>query len=212
MSSIIESFAVASLVGVGVKLIIPGEVVKTLRATCFRGKGLARAGNSCRWDSPSEMIGDMLFREPFLDIVAESIRENASSLEEGYLDSVAVTFAPEVPVGWVTALPREQVNGAKLHLAKIGERARGMVVAVDDREHPAPLTNLIHLKVGFRSDFKSRSEVAVRILGMGIGPDLGTLEDDVAGPFRIDNEIEPRKVVFFQPHHAGGSTIVLLEP
>lgn len=210
MNSIIESFAIAGLVGVGIKLIIPREVVRQLTATCFRGKSLARAGNSCRWDSPMEMIQDALFQERFLDIVAESIRENETRLTEGYVESVDVTFDEDVPVGWVTALPRERINGAQLHLAKIGERARGLVVSVNDREHPAPLTNTIHFKIAFAYNFKSRDEVAVRILGMGIGPDLGDLAGDLAGPIRVANEREARRMIFFLPEHAGGADIVPL--
>lgn len=180
----------------GLRLIIPGEVVKTLLETCFRGKKIARSGNSFRWDSPEEMVQDPVFLHRFLYILLASLEENGVKVRDGYEEDVTVQFDPETPIGWAGAVSRDCVNGARLHLAKLGDQDRGMFVAADDVDHPAPLTNLISLKIGCKPDFKNADELAVRILDVRIGPDL----DSIATPVR------------FHPHHVGGSDIIPMEP
>ncbi len=211
-SIIIEGLTIASLAGIGIKLIFPEETVKLLRRTVFRGKEFARAGNSSRWGSPEEMAADPLFLERFLDIVSASIAENRSLLHVGYHESVDIPFDHDTPVGWVNALPRELVNGAKVHIAKLSQTASAMVVALGDLAHPAPLTNLLHMQLGYKLDFKCQSEIAIRVLDMGIGPDLGPLEGDLKGPILVSGELTPRKMIFFLPEHAGGTDIIPLEP
>ncbi|MCK9360898.1 hypothetical protein M0Q28_01580 [Patescibacteria group bacterium] len=214
MPSIIKSLTIAALASLGIstKLIIPSEVVKALRTTCFRGKELARAGNSCRYNTPEEMVEDPLFLEPFCENALEAIREYWPLMLAGFREVVPFQFAPDTAIGWLPAVEREKVNGAKLHLAKIGEKAQGMMVAVSDVAHPAPRTNLFHLDLAYKVDFNNRSEIAIRILGMGIGQDLGLLEGDVIRPFHVNGEIEPRQLVFFRPDHVGGDTILPLDP
>lgn len=216
MKSIVELLKIASLAGVVVRVIIPKEVVETLRATCFRGKEKACAGNSSRWDSPEDMLKDSIFLEPFKEIVYEAIRGYWPLMLTGVRETVSIQLDPALDVGWLPAVPREKINGASLHLTKIGDRAQGMAVAVTDLKHPAPRTNLFHMELDFRVDFNlkkiGQAGVALRILGMGIGQDLGPLEGDLVHPFHVNGEFEPRQVVFFHPHHVGGSDIIPLEP
>lgn len=212
MASIIECLPDAIAPGVGLKVIIPDEVAKTLRKTCFRGKGVTRAGNSSRWDGPEEMLRDTLFLERFREVVVQAIHENGPGVPQGFREIVSIQFDPDVAVGWLPAAPRDAINGASLHPAKIGDRAYGMMVSIKDAKHPAPLTNLFHLDLAYSVDFKRPGEIVIRILGMGIGQDLGSLEGDLIHPFHANGEIEPRRVVFFHPNHVGGDTILPLEP
>ncbi|MCR4256399.1 MAG: hypothetical protein NUW08_01705 [Candidatus Uhrbacteria bacterium] len=212
MASIIECLPDAIGPGVGLKVIIPDEVAKTLRETCFRGKEVARAGNSSRWDGSEEMLRDPLFLERFREVVVQAIRENGPGVPQGFREIVSIQFEPDVAVGWLPAAPRDKINGASLHPAKIGDRAYGMMVSVKDAKHPAPLTNLFHLELAYSADFKHPDEIVIRILGMGIGQDLGPLDGDLVHPFHVNGEIVARRVVFFRPDHAGGDTILPLDP
>jgi hypothetical protein len=210
MSSIIERLPDAVVPGLSLKIIIPAEFVKVLRETRFRGKEVARAGNSYRWNSPEEMVKDPLFRERFAEVIADSVRDNWPALLENFEETVTLPFG--VPVGWVTVLPREKINGARIAPGRITPTLRGMLVALDDAEHPAPLGNLLTMKLSMRVDFKDRSSVAVRVLDMHMGEDLGRVEGDLTGPFRLRGELKPRKFVFFHPDHPGGDEYVALEP
>jgi hypothetical protein len=210
MSSIIECLSDAVSPGVGLKVIIPAEVAKVLRETRFRGKGFARAGNSSRWSSIEEMLKDPLFRERFAEVIADSVRDNWPVLLENFEETVTLPFG--VPVGWVTVLPREKINGARIAPSRITPTLRGMLVAIDDAEHRAPLSNLLTMKLSMRVDFKDRSSIAVRVVDVHMGEDLGRLEGDLTGAFRFRGELEPRKVVFFHNDHPGGDEFVALDP
>jgi hypothetical protein len=217
-SSITEPFKIACLAGLDVecKIIIPEKVVTTFQTTCFRGKEKAYAGNSCLWNSPEEMLKDEVFLDPFGEIADEVVRQYWPLMLKGVRETVSIQLDPAVAVGWLLAAPRDKVNGAKLHPAKIGDRAQGMMVAVSDLKHPAPKTNLFHLELEFISDFKlmklRRAGLAIRILGMGIGQDLGSLEGDLVHPFRMNGEYEARTMVFFSRQHIGSDELILLDP
>jgi hypothetical protein len=199
-SIVIEGRVLPALAGVVVKLIVSSEMMKKLVARCFRGKAVARAGNSSRWDTPQEMIEDPLFIERFFEILAEAIRENWPQMRDGVRETIAVQFPDDVDVGWVEAVDRSQINGARLHLGKIGG-GQGMVVALNDLEHPAPRTNLMRLEVDFKVDFKNTSELAVRIMDVGFGQDLHPSTGE-----------ETRQAVFFSQDHAGGEILLPLDP
>ncbi len=179
-----------------VKIIIAADVLKVLLATCFRGKAVARSGNSSRWDNPDEMLHDPELLHRFLDIFAASLEENEKRIHAGYVEDITIQFGPETPVGWPGALPRELVNGARTHLPKLRDQERSEFVAADDVDHPVPLTNIVSMQIGCKPDFNNVYEVAVRILGMSIGLDISSIEV----PIR------------FHPHHAGGNELILLEP
>lgn len=210
MSSIIECLPDAVVPGLSLKIIIPAEFVKALRETRFRGKEVARAGNSSRWNSLEEMVKDPLFRERFTEVIADSVRDNWPALLENFEETVTLPF--DVPVGWVTMLPREKINGARIAPSRITPTLRGMLVALDDTEHRAPLGNLLTMKLSMRVDFKDRSSIAVRVLDVHMGEDLGRLEGDLTGAFRLRGELRPRKVVFFHPDHPGGAEFLELDP
>lgn len=217
-SSITKPFKIACFAGLEVecKIIIPEKVVTILRETCFRGKEKAYAGNSCRWNSPEEMLEDEIFLEPFGEIVNEAVKQYWPLMLKGVRETVSIQLDPTEAVGWLLAASREKVNGAKLHLAKIGDRAQGMMVAVSDLEHPAPKTNLFHMELEFISDFKlmklKRAGLAIRVLGMGIGQDLGPLEGDLIRPFYVNGELAARHMVFFSQQHHGCDELIPLEP
>lgn len=109
-------------------------------------------------------------------------------------------------------LPRECVNGARMAPSRITPTLRGMLVAPDDAEHPAPRTNLLTMTVGMRVDFKDRSKVAVRVLNLHVGEYLNVAEGDLTGAVRLPGEYAPRKIAFFHPDHPGGDELVELDP
>ncbi len=207
MSSIIETLPDAVIPGVGLKIILVREQVP---AMMFRGKGIARAGNSSRWNSPEEMVKDPVFRERFGEVIGEAVREHWPRLLEYVTETVTLPF--DVPVGWVTMLPREKLNGARMAPGRITPTLRGMLVASDDADHPAPRANLLTMTVSLRVDFKDRSNVAVRVHTMHIGEYLNVAEGDLTGAVRLPGEYAPRKIAFFHPDHPGGDEFIELDP
>lgn len=212
MPSIIECITIVGLagLGIGLKIIIGEEKVRGLRDTTFRGAQCALAGNNSRWNEPLEMVRDPDFIERFGNIVVASLAENRLLIDEGFVERVTIPF--EGPVGWVTSLPREKINGARIAPRRISDRLRGMVVDPGDVEHPAPLTNLLTVEFTARRDFKDPGRIAIRITEVTIGEDFGDITGDLTSQFRRAGELTERKVVFFLPHHAGGSEYVPLDP
>lgn len=210
MASIIECLTVASLAGIGLKIIVSEERVRAFRASLFRGSGVALAGNCSRWEDSLEMIRDADFIERFGDIFADGFAERWPLIHQGFTERVTIPF--EVPVGWVTALPREHINGAQLAPRWVTDRLKGMVVDPRDEAHPAPLTNLLTVDYTAKTDFKDRERIAIRFNDLKIGEDLSELEGDFTNPFQLPGELSPRKLVFFLPQHAGGSEFIPLEP
>ena len=210
-SIIIESFAIPTL-GIAVKLIVSSQVMKKLCARNFRGKAVARSGNSSRWDTPREMIEDPLFTELFESVIAAGIEENRSQLELGVQETIPLQFPPDVHVGWVQVLDRSRINGAKLHIAKIGQ-GHGIMVAPSDIDHPAPRTNLMHLEVSYKVDFKNKSDIAIRILDLTFGEIVDEVVGDLTRPIQRDGLLsKPRQIVFFSPEHPGGTETILIDP
>lgn len=210
MASIIECLTVTALAGIGLKIIVSEERVRMLRSALFRGSEVAYAGNCSRWSDPLDMVRDADFGERFGDIFADAFSERWPLIHQGFTERVTIPF--DAPVGWVTSLPREHVNGARLAPRWVNDRFKAMVVDPGDAEHPAPLTNLLTVDYTAKTDFKERGKIAIRINDLAIGEDLSDLEGDLTQQIQRAGELSPRKFVFFLPQHAGGSEFIPLDP
>ncbi len=216
MKSILDRLTVASKKGTRITFIVPSVKVHLLNTNCFLGTDRALSGNSCRWKNLSEMIRDPILRSPFGDILLDIVEycerdeRGRELLSKGFTERITIPF--EVPVGWTTSVSREHINGARLAPRAISNEAWGMVVLPEDVTHPAPLTNLVSMTLAVKEDFKVASEVAIRLLDMHFGKDLGPLVGDFTGEVRVPGDPEPCKYAFFTPLHPGSDELILLDP
>ncbi len=190
-----------TVAGKSLRLILPAHDRERLSGTCFRGRHVAEAGNFFRWSSFRDMVADELFTDLFGDVLTDMVEENVGSLAKGFGEPLTLPCAE--PVGWTSALPRELVNGARLVLKRLNDRATMMAVALDDREHPAPRTNLVSMTLTICEDFKRESDLVAIVHTIYPGPHLGVLRGDITAV---------KGFVLFDFHHPGGDSFVELEP